>query len=291
MKKVLVAGATGYLGQFVVKELKKQGYFVRALSRSASRIEALRADIDEIAVGQVTEPDSLDGVCSEIDAVISTVGITRQKDGLTYMDVDYQGNKNLLDAAKNAGVRKFIYVSAFGVDDMKDVKVAAAKQMFARQLQASGIPYTVLYPNGFFSDMLEVLDMAKKGKAYVFGDGSFKLNPIHGADLAEVCVQAIDSNETRIEIGGPDIFTQTDLYETAFSALGKPARIKPVPIWIGNAFLGILKLFTSVKTYGPIEFFLSSLTRDMVAPVHGKHHLAEYYKEQVNAILGVGEAA
>lgn len=101
MKKVLVAGATGYLGRYVVKELKKQGYWVRALARNPEKLKDLEEFVDDMFVGEVTKPETLDKVCDGIDFVISSVGITRQKDGLTFMDVDYRGNKNLLDAAVN----------------------------------------------------------------------------------------------------------------------------------------------------------------------------------------------
>ena len=100
MKRILVAGATGYLGRYVVKEFKKQGYWVRALARSADRLDDLKDYVDEAFIGAVTDPASLDGICQDIDIVFSSIGITKQKDNLTYMDVDYQSNKNLLEEAK-----------------------------------------------------------------------------------------------------------------------------------------------------------------------------------------------
>ncbi|NTW48305.1 MAG: NAD(P)H-binding protein, partial [Chlorobiales bacterium] len=89
MKKVLVAGSTGYLGQYVVRELKKQGYWVRALARNPKKLDEIKDSIDEIFVGEVTKPETLNGVCKGIDVLFSSIGITRQKDGLTYHDVDY----------------------------------------------------------------------------------------------------------------------------------------------------------------------------------------------------------
>jgi nucleoside-diphosphate-sugar epimerase len=104
--KVLVAGATGYLGQYLVKELKNRGFWVRVLIRKESQ-KAMFDSVDDFFIGQVTQPESLNGLTKDIDWVFSTIGITRQKDGLTYLDVDYQGNSNLLNEALKDGVKSF----------------------------------------------------------------------------------------------------------------------------------------------------------------------------------------
>ena len=85
--------------------------------------------------------------------VISTVGITKQKDGLTYMDVDYQANLNLLEEAKKSGVKKFIYVSVLNGEKLKATKICYAKEKFVERLKNSGIEYCVVRPNGFYSDI------------------------------------------------------------------------------------------------------------------------------------------
>ncbi|MEJ2194003.1 MAG: NAD(P)H-binding protein [Ignavibacteriaceae bacterium] len=77
MKKVLVAGATGYLGKYVVQEFKKQGYWVRALTRNFEKLADIREFIDEIFIGEVTKPDSLLSICKDIDVVFSSIGITK----------------------------------------------------------------------------------------------------------------------------------------------------------------------------------------------------------------------
>ena len=279
MKRVLVAGATGYLGRYVVKEFKKQGYWVRALTRSADRLDDLKDYVDEVFIGEVTDPASLDGICQEIDIVFSSIGITKQKDDLTFMDVDYQGNKNLLDEAKKASVAKFIYISVFNAEKMSNLKGIQAKLRFTQALKTSGLDYLVINPNGFFSDMLEYLNMAEQGRGYVFGSGECRINPIHGQDLAEACVNAVDEAEQEINVGGPDVFTHNQILATAFESLGKPIKISRIPIWLRNVILATLRLFTSVKTYGPQEFFMTVLAMDMVAPTYGKYHLKDFFLE------------
>ena len=90
--------------------------------------------------------------------------------------------------------------------------------------------YMIIRPNGFFSDMMEYLQMAKKGKGYVFRSGDNKINPIHGQDLAEICVEAINRDEKEINIGGPDVLTHNEILKMAFKSLDKPAKISRIPI-------------------------------------------------------------
>ena len=195
MKRILVAGSTGYLGGFVCRELKARGYFVRAVARSPEKLAPLRDCLDEVVEARVTHPESLEHVCDGIDVVFSSVGITRQKDGLTFRDVDYQGNKNLLDAALRAGVQKFVYVSAVNGTRLRHLDIVDAHEAFVDELEASGLAYTVVRPTGYFSDMSEVLEMARKGRVWLIGSGANRVNPIHGADLAVVCADAIESRE------------------------------------------------------------------------------------------------
>lgn len=284
MKKVLIAGATGYLGQFLVKAFKKQGYHVRTLARNANKLAPLSDYIDESFIGEVTDPDSLRDVCRDIDIVISTVGITKQRDNLTFMDVDYQGNKNLLDEAERSGIAKFVYISVFKAENMELLKGIQAKRTFVHALKQSSLKYLVVAPNGFFSDMLDFLHMAQQGRGYVFGTGEYKINPIHGEDLANFCVQATEGNEQELSVGGPDVFTHNELLATAFAAVGKPVKVIRIPVWIRDVLLLLLRLFTPVQTYGPLEFFMTVLAMDLVAPQYGTHHLKDFFVEQSDTI-------
>ena len=192
MGRVLVAGATGYLGGYVAREFKDRGYNVRALARSPEKLDRLRGSLDDVFQAEITQPHTLEGVCDAIDIVFSSVGITKQKGNLTFKDVDYQGNRNLLEVAQAAGVKKFIYTSVFRGPSLLHLDIIKAHEDFVTVLKASGMEYAVIRPNGFFSDMGEYLKMARKGRVYLIGAGDNRINPIHGADLAEVCVDAVD---------------------------------------------------------------------------------------------------
>ncbi len=282
MKKVLVAGATGYLGRYVIKELKKQNYHVRALARNVEKLEDLREYIDEIFEGEVTKADTLNGICDDIDYIISSVGITRQKDDLTYMDVDFQGNKNLLDQAAKDSISKFIYVSVINAHLMKDLKMIQAKEMFVDELIESGLNYAIIRPTGFFSDMLEFLKMAQKGRVSLFGTGQNKINPIHGADLAEFCVNALKKPDKEMDVGGPEMFTFQDIAELAFKIINKKTRISKLPMWMIRMILPIMRTFTSSKTYGPIEFMMSIMTMDVIGQLYGRERLSDFFEENVD---------
>jgi len=284
MKKVLIAGATGYLGKYVVKRFKNQGYYVRALARNESRLDEISQFIDETCFGEVTKPESIRGICRDMDIVFSSIGITKQKDSLTYMDVDYQANMNLLAEAQKAGVTKFIYVSVFNADKLSKLKGIQAKLKFKEALKNSGIDYAIIYPNGFFSDMLEYLQMAKKGRGYVFGTGENKINPVHGEDLAKVCVQAATGKKKAIEVGGPEVFTHNEILALAFRTLGKKSKISSIPIWLRNILMKTIRILTPVKIHGPIEFFMTVLAEDMVAPKFGSHRLKDFYLKHVDKI-------
>jgi uncharacterized protein YbjT (DUF2867 family) len=150
--KILLAGATGYLGRFVTRELVERGYQTRIVVRSKEKHKE-RAPNLEVVEAQVTQPETLQGICDGIDAVISTVGITRQKDGLTYMDVDFQANANLIDEAIKSQAKKFIYISVLNGEKIRHLKGGEAKERLGDYLKESGLDYCIIRPNGFFSDM------------------------------------------------------------------------------------------------------------------------------------------
>ena len=280
-KRVLVAGATGYLGGFVAKEFKARGHFVRALARSPHKLEYMSDEIDEIVKGEITDPESIKNICEGIDVVFSSIGITRQKDKLTFKDVDYQGNMNLLEIAQKAGIKKFIYVSVFNGPSLLHLAIIKAHEDFVDELKASGVDYSVIRPTGYFSDMETFFYMAKKGRVYLFGPGNNRMNPIHGADLAKICVDAAEGKALEIDVGGPEILTYREIAGLAFETQGKPIKISSVPVCIMNLVIGITKLFNRHQAE-LLAFFTTAGTSDTVAPAMGTHTLREHYKTLIN---------
>lgn len=277
MQTVLLAGISGYLGGYVAQELLKRDFAVRAIIRDKTRLRTKSIGCCRIIEAELTQPETIVGCCSNMDIVISTIGITKHKDGLTYMDVDYQANLNLLREAQRSGVKKFVYISVLNGNRLRNLKICDAKERFVDQLKQSEMDYCIVRPNGFFSDISEIYKMARQGRVYLFGKGQCKANPIHGKDLAAVCVDATQKPIKEIDVGGPETLTHNEIALTAFDVLGTVPRITHIPDWMRTSFLKMARLFTGSKTYGPIEFFLTVMSMDMMATEYGGYTLREYF--------------
>ncbi len=287
-ERVLVAGATGYLGKFTVRAFKERGYWVRALTRSEERLREPGPftapgigpdDVDEVFVGEITEPDTLDGLMDGIDIVFSCVGISRQRDGLTFEEVDYQCNHTLIEMAVAHEVPKFVYVSMQGADkpDLAQLAITAAHEKVVDELRASDLDHRIVRPCGYFSDMGALLTMAKKGRALLVGDGTNKMSPIHGRDLGHVCVDVAEGDEREVEAGGPEVMTQREAAELAFDVVGKPAKITVVPLWLARGVTKGVRVLS--KQFGDLaEFIVVAGEVDGVGPPLGKTTLRTYFE-------------
>lgn len=277
-KRVLVAGATGYLGGFVCRELASRGHFVRALARAPRKLEPIRETLDEVVEAEITRPESLERICDGIDVVFSSVGITRQKDGLSFREVDYRGNKNLLDVALRADVHKFVYVSAANGSRLRHLDIIDAHEAFVDELRTSGLDYTIVRPTGYFSDVDEVLEMARKGRVWLIGAGTNRVNPIHGADLAITCADAIEGNESEISVGGPQTLTWKEIAALAFRLLGRPVTVTSIPEGLVWPIIRLVRLFN--RHQGELlAFFATMATTDVLAPPVGTHTLEQHFRD------------
>ncbi len=285
-KKVLITGASGYLGRYAVKEFKAQGYYVRALVRNPEKIKtpgvnlepAVYDIVDEVVTGDVTSPDTIAGVCKGIDVVFCTLGLTSPDAHLTSYDVDYLGNKRILDQAVAEHVSRFIYVSVFNQDKMPEIPTIKAHELFVEALKKSGLSCAVIRPNGYFSDMGRFFTMAQSGHIFMIGEGEKKINPVHGADLAKVCVDAVNGESREIPVGGPDIYTFKETMELAFHACGKTPWITELPMWLAEGGLMLTGLFNR-NLADLLSFAVEALKFDHVAPAYGTRHLKDFFEE------------
>jgi uncharacterized protein YbjT (DUF2867 family) len=190
---VVVAGATGRTGQLVVKHLKAEGYEVRAMVRSLEKGKRVLGEDSAMVRADVTEPSSLPPLLAGADFVISAIGSGRNKPNPEA--VDYGGSVALIDAAKSAGIKKFIMVTSGGVTwwthpvNWFGKDVLKWKHKAELYLRASGLTHVIVRPNGGLTD-----DPANANKITFTQNDSFAMK-ISREDVAIVCVKALAHKE------------------------------------------------------------------------------------------------
>ncbi|MFC7401584.1 SDR family oxidoreductase [Citricoccus sp. GCM10030269] len=294
--KILLAGATGYLGRHLLAELIDGGHEVRALARSPERLTQpgprdapiIEAGRCQTVAADVTKPKTLDGVTEGMDAVVSTVGVTGH--GGDPWAVDYRGNLALFDEARRTGIDRFVYVHVLHGEDIP-ADLTRAKSAFAEVLRrsgtTSGISFgpgsegsngLVINPTGYFSDMTAYLEMARKHLAMVVDGGHARVAPIHGADLAAFIRRHLEAGTTGdLDVGGPETMTHREVARLAFDVLGRRPRLVSVPSGLLRAGVVPVRVLNPARA-GTLSFLLAGLTQDAVAPATGTHRLREHFK-------------
>lgn len=276
--KVVLAGAYGNLGIEIFKELIRNGHEVVALGRSQRDLGIIGSytfhKID------VTKPETLKGLFDGADLVISTVGLTTTSAAYTNYEIDYQGNLNLLNEAKAAGVKRFVYLSVIKADKAPDVPMVHAKYLMEQELIKSGLSYLILRPTGYFYDIIKVFrPMIEKGAVTLLGDGAFRANVISTEDLAKFTVEhMMDENKT-YDIGGKETYSYEEIAKMCFKAAGKEPVIKRAPVWLFDVLAFVNRLKKNGKE-AVIRFSKFTLTNDMVgSTAYGDMSFAQYIED------------
>lgn len=282
MGNVLVAGSTGYLGRELLSALARAGHTVLAMSRQASvaKLDALHQVIDEIRIADATVPESLPTVMRDVDAVISTVGLTKPVKGLDPDAVDYQANVNLLTAAVEAGVGHFAYVSVAGIDLPGATQIAtiAAKKRFEDVLRASRVCWSIARPSGFFWNYGLLLTMGHKHSTMpVIGDGAAKTTPIFEADLAAAIISRLDQDRLIYSVGGPEDLSINEIAALIEKALGKRLHPLHIPEPLAEGALKVIKPF-SPGQYEMMSFLVWAMTAGATADHIGSTRLGDWLK-------------
>jgi uncharacterized protein YbjT (DUF2867 family) len=236
----LVVGATGILGQEICRQLCAAGIPVRTLVRASTdpaKVEQLSQWGASLVYGDLRNRPSLDLACRGVDAVISTVSAMpfAYKPGENdIQNVDVQGMFDLIDAAKAAGVRHFVYTSATGNIKL-DAPLPNAKRAVERHLRASGLNYTILRP-GYFMEVWISPALgfdAANANATIYGDGSKPLSWIAVPDIARFAVASLDNPAARnavIELGGPEALTPLQVVAIFEQIGGRKFEVQFVPV-------------------------------------------------------------
>ena len=224
----LVVGAAGALGTAVCSELRSAGHAVRALVRAGSnteRLAVLDAGGVTLSHGDLKSPGTLENVLGGVQTVISTasaVGSTTEGDSIE--SVDLRGHLHLIDAAKRAGVKHFVYVSFFRQD--LDFPLQTAKRAVENELSSSALRYTIFQPVDFMESWLGPVagfDPAH-GKAMVLGSGDNKTSWIALGDVAKFVAKAVGNERAfnrTFPLAGPESLSQLEVLDI-FRALGCP---------------------------------------------------------------------
>lgn len=280
---IVVAGATGYIGRYVVKALAERGAEVRALVRSRERAEArgafdapsLKDAVAEWRIVDYTDPDTLIGCCAGAGRVVSALGVTRQK--ADPWSIDFLGNLRLLADAERHGINSFLYVNVLHVDSGSS-QTMRSKHAFTEVLRRSAVAAQIVNPSGYFSDVSDFVLMARRGFGFTLGDGATRVNPIHGADVATFIAEHLEGPAGEWDIGGPDTFTYRELEELAFTVAGrKQGRIVQVsPALMEPARWAMDRV--SPRLGNLTRFFTESLQTDAVGTPTGTHRLEPYLR-------------
>lgn len=279
--KVVLAGAYGNLGSDIFRKLLADGHEVVAAD-IAQRDLGLKDDLAGSCVFKeidVTNPDTLKGLCDGADVVISTVGLTKTSATVTNYEIDYQGNVNILNEAKKAGVGRFTYISVIKADKAPKVPMLHAKYLFEEELKKSGITYVIHRPTGYFYDIVKVFKpMIEKGEVTLLGKKAVHANVISTEDFAEFIVKSMTDNNKVYDVGGKETYSYEEIANLCFEAAGKQPVIKRAPAFLFDVLAFVNKLKKNGKE-AILRFSKWTLTEEMVgSTVYGDMSFAEYIK-------------
>jgi uncharacterized protein YbjT (DUF2867 family) len=243
---ILVTGASGFVGRHILRALEAAGKDVRSLVRDPGKAPGLGG---EVVQGDMTDPASLRRAVEGVDAVIHLVAVRQGKEE-TFQRVMVQGSSDLLDAAKEAGVRRFVLMSALGTSEANRdlVPYYRAKWDVEQLVKGSGLDHVIFRPSfifgpdgGIIPTFRRVVKLAPVTP--IIGSGEKRIQPIWADDLAAYFVQGLDldaATTRTFELGGPDAVTWNEFWARFKLALGvrrRPSVHVPVGLMKVNALL------------------------------------------------------
>jgi len=267
--RVFITGATGFVGPAVANAIAEAGHDVRVLERQPGAARDAGIRCQAAVLGDVTDADSIRRGVRDLDVVVHLVAI-RQGKPEQFERLMVGGTRHLLAAAKEAGVRRFVLMSALGVSERtKDlVPYYHAKWMNENDTMGSGLEYVIFRPSFIFGrrgGILPTFKMLAKAAPVtaIIGSGEQKIQPIWVDDVATYFAQAIEkpgaANRT-FELGGPDIVSWNEFWRRLRGVLG--IRLRPM-VHVPTALMTIPATITE-RLPGNIP-----LTRDLLKMLEG----------------------
>lgn len=246
---ILVVGASGYLGRYTAQRLLDAGKRVRACSRDPSKLATLRSTGAEVVAADLIDPHSLDAACSGVEAVFVAAHSLMGSGKYASAAVDDAGHRALIDAAKRAGVARFVYTSAMFAAPDHPIDFMCTKARIEAYLAASGLPFAIVKPSAFMEwHVHEFLGkpLAETGKATIFGPGTNPVNFVAASDVAAVAAEALmspDAAGSTIDVGGPDNISRNEIAAIYSERLCRPVTLRHVPLRVLRIAASCLRPF------------------------------------------------
>lgn len=242
--KVLLTGATGFVGHRLLHALLAAGHQVACLVRPGS-IFKLPVE-EEIAVipGDALDPKSLEGRLQGLDAVIHLIGIIKAypKKGITFERLHVEAAKHIIDAATAQGVKRFLHMSALGARPNAVSLYHRTKYQAEDYLKKSGLDWTIFRPSVIYGPGDKSVNLFARMIKYapivpVLGEGKNKLQPVSLDEVVAGFLKALSDPQAigkTFEIGGPEAYEMTELLDQIAEAMGKkPRRQVHIPLpWV-----------------------------------------------------------
>ncbi len=280
---ILVVGATGSLGGRITRGLLAQGKAVRILARNnpisaelakqgrANTVASLVAADAQAVYGDLKDRASLDAAVAGIDTVITTATTTQRGGDDTLPAVDLQGTLDLIDAARTAGVKRFIYTSAIGAVQGHPVQLFNIKGTCEAALERSGLEYTILRPAVFMEiwiGMVVGMPLMAQQPITLIGQGDHRHNFISEADVAAFAIATVDNPRAanqRILLGGPASYTWTEVVSAVSAAMDAQLPVNYLPL---GSTVPLLPNETSTLL-NAMETFETFVDMSETAPAYG----------------------
>jgi NADH dehydrogenase len=242
--KVLVTGGTGFVGTSVVNRLLQRGHAVAVLARDPRKTRNRYNHAVETVPGDVLDPASLAAAAAGRDAVVHLVGIINEKGERTFDRMHREATENVIAAAKLAGVRRYLHMSAMGSTEDSPSAYGRTKAAAEKAVRASGLDWTIFRPSIIFGPgdgfvgLLAPIVRSNPGFIPVIGPGTTRFMPVAVSDVARVFADSLEKPETigkTFEVGGPQVLAFNDIYREIAAAVGKPGkRLVHFPLWYGR---------------------------------------------------------
>jgi uncharacterized protein YbjT (DUF2867 family) len=232
---ILIVGASGRLGGTVAKRLLAQGKAVRLMTRNPSNLIHLKKQGAEVVGGDLRDPASLLSSCEGIEQVVAAAHALTGKDDNNPQTVDDKGNRQLIDAARAAGVKHFVFLSILGANPDAPVEFFRIKNHTEEYLRTSGLNFTIIRPSAFMDLWAQLIGQSilEHGKTTIFGRGNNPINFVAVDDVARFVCMAIKNSRTRnevIEVGGPENLTMNQVAEIFERVGGRQAIKRHIPL-------------------------------------------------------------